>query len=155
RGVRQRLVHRDPGITEPADALLVAEGLPQRLAEDDRGVLDGVVGVDVGVPAGLDPQVERGVRAQRVEHVVVERHTGVDLDLAGPVEVQFDQHRRFLRGALDLADPAARLECGHWLISSRTALLAARKASFSSGVPTVTRRWPGMPTSRMSTSASR
>ena len=46
-GLHQRLVERHGGVAEPADAELVAERLAQRLAEHDRGVLDGVVGVDV------------------------------------------------------------------------------------------------------------
>ena len=51
-GVREGLVHRDPGVAEAADALLVAQRLPHRLAEHDRDVLDRVVGVDVDVAGG-------------------------------------------------------------------------------------------------------
>ena len=49
RDVDQRLVERVPTAGEPADAGLVAERLGERLAERDRDVLDGVVGVDVQV----------------------------------------------------------------------------------------------------------
>ena len=52
RGLDQRLVQRDQRLAEPPDALLVAERLREGLAERDRGVLDGVVGVDVGVALG-------------------------------------------------------------------------------------------------------
>ena len=45
----ERLVERHGGVTEARDAALVAEGLAHGLAEHDRDVLDGVVGVDVGV----------------------------------------------------------------------------------------------------------
>ena len=137
------------------DRFKVRDDLAQRLAEDDRGVLDRVVGIDVHVAGGLDLQVEGRVGAQGGEHVVVERDRGVDVDLTSAVEVEFDQHRRLLGGALDPAEAGPVLEGCHWLVSSRTALLAARNASFSAGVPMVTRRCPVMPTSRISTSWSR
>ena len=50
-GLHERLVERDQRVAEPADAGLVAERLAQRLAERERGVLDGVVGVDLEVAA--------------------------------------------------------------------------------------------------------
>ena len=46
-GLRERLVERHGGVAEPRDAALVAERLPQRLADRDRDVLDRVVRVDV------------------------------------------------------------------------------------------------------------
>ena len=48
-GLDQRLVERHGGVAEAGDAALVAERLAQRVAEHDRDVLDGVVGVDVDV----------------------------------------------------------------------------------------------------------
>ena len=63
-GVRERLVHRDERVAEAADALLVAQRLAQRLAEHDRGVLDGVVGLDLDVALGPHGQVEAGVAAE-------------------------------------------------------------------------------------------
>ena len=100
-GVGQRLVHRDPRVAEPADALLVAERLAQRLAQHDRGVLDGVVALDLDVALGAHGQVEAGVAAERGEHVVVERHAGVDVDDAGAVEVELDDDVGFLGLAFD------------------------------------------------------
>src|SRR4051794_5291193 len=44
---RQRLVERHVGVAEAADAGLVAERLREGLAEDQRGVFDRVVIVDV------------------------------------------------------------------------------------------------------------
>lgn len=58
RRMRQRLVHRDERITEAPDALLVTQRLPERAAQHDGGVLDGVVALDVDVTAGGDGQVE-------------------------------------------------------------------------------------------------
>ena len=66
--LHQRLVERQGDRREPADARLVPEGLGQGLAEHDAHVLDGVVGVDVEVPGGLDrsgraPRAGRAGRA--------------------------------------------------------------------------------------------
>ena len=70
--------------------MLVAERLAQRLAEHDRGVLDGVVGVDVGVAVGGDGEVDQRVAGERGEHVVVEADPGGDVGAAGAVEVDLD-----------------------------------------------------------------
>src|ERR1700742_3942918 len=59
--------------------------LAQRLTKHDRGVLDGVVALDLDVALGLDGQVEAGVGAKRGQHVVEERHAGVDVHDAGAV----------------------------------------------------------------------
>src|SRR5690606_14200190 len=61
-------------------------------AQDQGRVLYGVVVVDVGVAAGLDLEVEQGVRRQGGEEVVEEPHPGVDGSLAGAVEVEGDLH---------------------------------------------------------------
>ena len=147
-GVRQRLVHRDEGVAEPADALLVAEGLTERLTQRDRGVLDGVVSLDLDVALGAHGQVEAGVAAQRGQHVVVERHAGVDVDLPGAVEIELDDDVGFLGAAFDSC--AAGRNGGHGAptglgsagASSVAAIwaLASRNASFSSASPMVARR---------------
>src|SRR6185437_5640672 len=142
----QRLVHRDHGVAEAADALLVAQRLVEGLAEGDGDVLDRVVGVDVGVALRPHGQVERAVLAQRVEHVVVEPDAGGDVGGAGAV----DDDLRLLGDALHPADPT------HTIASCfRTSAAACRNASFSAGVPIVTRRCFEMPTSRISTPRSR
>src|SRR5690606_33664323 len=128
-------------VTETADALLVAQGLTERLTEHDRRVLDGVVRVDVDVALRFDPQIETAVHAEGVQHVIVERDAGGHLHLSAAVQVEFDPDGRLLGGAFDLADAAHR----------GTSLLACRKASFSSGVPMDTRRCPAIPMSRINT----
>src|SRR5205807_10123330 len=74
-----------------------------------------------------------------------ERHAGADVHFARTVEVDLHGDGGLLGGPLDAADP----------VHPRISLLAARKASFSSGVPMLTRRWLGMPTSRISTPSAR
>ena len=98
------LVHRDPAVTEAPDALLVAERLTEGLAEHDRGVLDGVVTLDLHVAFGLHRQVEAAVLAERGEHVVEESDAGGDVRDTGAVEVQLDGDRRFAGGAFDARD---------------------------------------------------
>ena len=134
---------------KPADALLVAEGLPERLPERDGGVLDGVVPLDLDVALGAHGQVEAGVAAQCRQHVVVERHTGVDVDLPGAVEVEFDDDVGFLGAAFNTRTTrCSRSFSGHGApmgvtgASSVAAIwaLALRNASFSSARPVVARR---------------
>ena len=97
----ERLVHRDERVAEPADALLVAQCLTERLAEHDRGVLHRVVRLDVDVARGVHAEVEAGVAAERGQHVVEERHAGGDVDDAGAVEVELDDDVGLLGLAFD------------------------------------------------------
>ena len=160
RGVGQCLVHRDEGVAEPADTLLVAQRLPERLAQDDGGVLDGVVSFDFDVALGAHAEVEAGMRAQRGQHVVVERDTRVDVDLPGAVEVELDDDVGFLGAALNTRAAGAGCSRGSYVLTGANSVaairaLTRRNASFSSARPVVARRKPGMPTSRISTPSSR
>src|SRR5690348_17282436 len=60
---RERFVERHVGVTEAADAALLAECLRERFAEDEADVFDGVVIVDVRVAGGDD--IEIGARVAR------------------------------------------------------------------------------------------
>ncbi len=144
------LVQRDRAVAEAVDADLVAERLLEGGAEREGGVLDGVVRVDVQVALGLHGQVEQTVPAELVEHVVVEADACRHIDLAGAVEIDLDEDRRLLGGAFHASDAAHDSSCSFF--SSRT---ASRNASFSAGVPAVTRSHPGTPLSRTRTPWSR
>src|SRR6202046_2032926 len=153
-GADQGLVERDERVAEPGDSGFVAKRLAQRLAERDRGVLNGVVRVDLGVALGADGQAEAAVLAELVEHVVEERDPGLDLDRAGAVEVELDQQLRLLGLAHPPAHPAAGgelLVAAHW---PSTSVSASRNALISCGVPTVTRSHPAGPVSLISTHPS-
>src|SRR4029450_4815849 len=130
---------------------------------DDRDVLDAVVSVDVDVARRVDPEVDERVLGQRDEHVVVEAHAGRDLGLAGAVEVEGEVDLRLTGGAAEAGPavprgirhalaPSACSYCCRW--ESGRSAIARRNAEVSSGVPAVTRRWCGMPTSRTSTPRS-
>ena len=98
---RQRFVQRHVGVAVAADALLVADRLGDRHAERDAGVFHRVVGVDVQVAHALDVEVDQAVARDLVEHVVEEGHAGVQLLLAGAVEVDRDADLRLVGVAGD------------------------------------------------------
>ena len=105
-GLRERLVHRDPGVAEAADARLVAEGLLERLPEHDGDVLDGVVRVDRDVAGGPDDQVEPPCLPS-ASSMWSKNGTPVDTSVrAGAVEVDLDEHARLLGHALHASGPA-------------------------------------------------
>mgnify|MGYP002714641315 CR=1 FL=1 len=81
-----------------------AQRLTQRLTQHDRGVLDGVVPLDLDVTLRLDRQVEAAVLAEGVEHVIEERDAGRDVRHAGAVEIQRNADLRFRSIAGDLCN---------------------------------------------------
>ena len=85
------------------DARLIAQGLAQRLADDDAGVLHRVVAVHLQVACGLDREVNQAVTSQGGEHVVKEADSGVDLNRAGTVEVEAHLDLRLCGLALDMS----------------------------------------------------
>lgn len=87
---RQRLIEGHVGVAVAADALLVADGLGEGLAEGDADVLDGVVIVDMQVALALDVQVDQAVAGNLVHHVVKEGNPGIEPGLAGPIQVDGD-----------------------------------------------------------------
>ena len=136
-GLREGLVERDERVAVPGDPGLVAQRLPDRLTEDDRDVLDGVVRVDVGVARGTDRQIGQRVLGERRQQVVEERHRRVDVAATGTVEVQFELDRGLARRA------AQRRRSGgsgaaHEAESNEAS--ASRNAVVSCSVPAVTRR---------------
>src|SRR3989344_4538189 len=116
-----------------ADAFLVAHGARKSLAQRNAHVFHGVVAVDQPMAGDL------------VEHVVEEADAGVQLRLAGAVEVDAHTDARFGSVAADLGDAVGhrvgrwggRYECGG---SHREAWSAASICALSSALPTVRRR---------------
>ncbi|MCY1282374.1 hypothetical protein D9M70_312100 [compost metagenome] len=70
-----------------ADALLVADGLGEGLAEGDADVLDGMVVVDMQVALALDVQVDQAVAGDLVHHVLEEGNPGIEAGLARSIQV--------------------------------------------------------------------
>src|SRR5207244_12737147 len=97
----------------------------------------GVGGGGLEVALRLDAQVPPAVLPELLEHVVEEGDPGRRARLPRAVDVERELDLGLLRLAVLLRRPA------HATLTSCTASRsAARKASFSSGVPTVTRRHP-------------
>ena len=137
RGVRQRLVHRDESIAETANSLLVAQRLPQRGTQHDRGVLDGVVTFDLDVPARSHRQIEAGVAAQGGQHMVEERHPGV---APRPGRCHRDRVRRRCRTPWSCARPGhAGSWC--WSVALVMVLLGCWGSAKGSSPSPPTARW--------------
>ncbi len=98
-----------------ADALLVADGPRQRLAQRDAHVFDRVMRVDMQIALGLDVEVDQPVPGDLVEHVIKEAHTGGQFGDAGAVEVEG-------HGDLRLGGVAGNLGSAHGKVASKTAV---------------------------------
>lgn len=77
----KRLVQRGVCMTEPPDALGVAESLLEAAAEHDSHILCRVVVADMEIALAFQFQRPAAVLGQSVEHVVQEADAGVDRDL--------------------------------------------------------------------------
>ena len=84
----QRFFHRQSDAAVAHDALLVTQRFRQRFAEANARVFDRVVMIDVQVARRLDGQVHQRVLRQQRQHVIEEADSGVDLSLAGAVEIE-------------------------------------------------------------------
>lgn len=109
------------------------------------------MGFDFDITCGAHGEVEAGVTAQRGQHVVVERNTGVDGHLPGTVKVELDDDIGFAGTPFDTRPPASfgclggchGAPTGLRVTGTRSVAiraLARRNASFSSASPVVARR---------------
>ena len=141
-------------VAEAADAGLVAERLAQGLAEHDRGVLDGVVGVDVGVALGLHGQVDQRVPGERGRACGRRSRRRCETS-ARPVPSRSSSTMDLGLLGLALALPSRwRLIGGSSVVLTVRGQCASRNAVISSAVPTETRSQPSGPVSRISTPRS-
>ena len=85
---RERFVQRHIGMAIAADALFIAHGTRERLANGDTHVFDRVVAVDVQIALGVHFQVDQAMACDLLEHVVKKTNTGVQAGLARAVEIQ-------------------------------------------------------------------
>jgi len=88
---RATLVERHDGVTETGDPGAVAERLGQRLAEHDRDIFDGVVGVDLEVARRHHLEVDAPMNRKRAQQMVEEGEAGRDLGRA--MTIQPESHR--------------------------------------------------------------
>ena len=149
-GLHEGLVERHQRVAEAADARLVAEGLAQRLARAASAVSSTVWCASTSrSPTRAHREVEAAVLAELGEHVVEERHAGVDV---GRRRVPSRSSSTRTSDSLVVRSTrAVRVMPGS---PQAVATRAVRKAWFSSGVPTLTRSHPSGPVSRISTPRS-
>ena len=103
----ERVVHRHDRVAVARDPAPVAERPVERLAERERGVLDGVVVAGLEVAGALDDEVEPGVEGELLEEVVVDAGAGLDADAARAVEPEPDGDPR-LGGRAQVAGARGR-----------------------------------------------
>ena len=70
-----------------ADPAAVAQTFLERRAEGAADILDRVVAVDVQVAVAANRKIEQRVAGQQREHVVEEAEAGLDVGLAGTIEI--------------------------------------------------------------------
>jgi hypothetical protein len=78
-----------------------ADGLRKSLAERYTEVLDGVMLVDVEVAAGIDPEVERAMPREQLEHVIQESDPRPDAVATLTLEAQAHLNLRLLGSTID------------------------------------------------------
>ena len=93
----ERLVHRKKEKAIPPDPQLIAKGLFKCLSQNKTHILNGVVIIHVHVSLRLDGEVVQAVLGKQGQHVVKERHTGVDLGRTPPVDVEGQGNIRLRR----------------------------------------------------------
>nr|GEU28313.1 hypothetical protein [Tanacetum cinerariifolium] len=129
---RQRFVQRHVRVAVTDDALAVADGLGHGHAQRDAHVFHRVVVVDMDVARGFHFQVEQAVTGDLVEHMVEERHAGVQLLPAGAVEVDGDADLRLVGVAGDFCS-AVHEGAREVTQAASDAPKASRKVAFSAG----------------------
>jgi hypothetical protein len=105
----QRLVQRDHGIGVTPDPGAVTQRLGDGLAQDDTGVLNRVMPIDVEIAPGLDREIEQAVPGQRREHVVEKPDSGLHVRVAPAVQVDPNSKIGLVGLAGDFGDSGHRL----------------------------------------------
>src|SRR5260370_42062523 len=97
----ERLIERHDRVAKPPDTRTIAERLAKRAAHHDPDVLDRVMLVDMEIAARLDHQIEEAMAREALEHMVEERHAGMNFDAPRTVQRERHRDRRLARLALD------------------------------------------------------
>src|ERR1035437_9933270 len=82
------LVHGQDEVAGAVDALAIAEGFGEQLAEHDADVFHGVVLVHVEIALGLQGEVEAAVLGEQLQHVVEEANAGRDVIASAALDFQ-------------------------------------------------------------------
>src|SRR5438067_10099980 len=96
--------------------------------------------VDFQVAATVDQEIEQTMLGEQLQHVIEKRETAADRRFARTIEVQLNAHIGLFRLATNFSQPRCSLGRFHRLSSSQISFSAAISLSFSSDVPTLTRK---------------
>ena len=94
-----RVIHRKGKMPIAADALFVAQGFAERLAQGNAHIFDGVVIIDVQIAFGGDGHVDQRMLGQLVQHMVKKPHAGGDFGASCAIEGNRDGNRCLRRCA--------------------------------------------------------
>ena len=90
---------------------MIAQRLPECLAQADADVFDRVMLIDVQVADRFNRQVEHGVFRQEREHVIQKTHARGNLGISRAVEIQFQLDLGFRRFALNGCGACHLIRC--------------------------------------------
>ena len=77
-----------------ADALLVTQRLIKCLPQCNTDILYGVVRIDVQIPFCGNGEVQQTMAGDLIQHVLEERHTGIQLRISAALQAQTDLYLR-------------------------------------------------------------
>jgi hypothetical protein len=98
----ERFVHGENKVSGAIDAFAIAEGLGKKLPDDDAGVFNGVVLIDVEIAFGRELEVKRAVFGEQLQHVIEEANARRNLVAATAFDAEFATDLGFLCVALEL-----------------------------------------------------
>src|SRR3989338_6968794 len=103
----QSFVERDSRIAHPGDTGPLADGLAQRLTQDDGDILHQVVGTSI-IAGRIDSDIQYAVARDLRKHVVEETLSGFAFVLTRAVQVERDADVRFPSSTVHGCDPLIR-----------------------------------------------
>jgi hypothetical protein len=97
----QSFVHGHNGVAHAGDAPAVAQRLGQGPAQNNADILNGVVLVNVQVACSPHLQIKASVPGQGMQHMIQKADAGIDLCLAGAVQIEDYFYISFARFAFN------------------------------------------------------
>src|ERR1019366_1495893 len=115
------LVHGQDEVAGPVDALAIAEGFGEQLAQHDADVFHGVVLVDGEIAFGLQGDIESAVFGEQLQHMVEEANAGGDVIASAAIDFQGAADACLFGVALNGSSSHAAKTSGRTLMSSMMA----------------------------------
>ena len=83
------------------DAFAITQGFCKRLAQRDTDIFDAVVVINMYIAIAVDVKIEQPMTSNLFQHVLEERHFGVEPTLTLAIERKLHGNTGFQRLALD------------------------------------------------------